>query len=301
MDTNYLAVSDGIGSGEFTSTSGSSGFIDSTFGSAVGSAAGGGTGSNAGTVGIVFGGTGVLSFDGTTTSSGGGGFGAGLSPVAFNTVTTQVPGAAFAIKKSSKKGGSSSGFAPSTFTTVVTPFSTGPTGGFGTGSGALDIKSTTTGTLLGETAMMVTIGTGSSGGEATNFGGGMGSATNYFGSVGGLGSGAGTSAAAASGTTKFDDTNGIFTGTGFATGNFNNQGAGIIGTNGVLASSIGHKNRLLSILNCLSIRADVTRTHRQHAFSTLSLHDMFATGDLATARISNSERQRENCLRRRPE
>jgi hypothetical protein len=76
------------------------------------------------------------------------------------------------------------------------------------------------------------IGTGSSGGVATNFGGGSGSGTNLFGTGMGLGSGAGTGAAAGLGNTKFDVMNGIFTGTGGATGNFANQGSGIFGTGG---------------------------------------------------------------------
>jgi hypothetical protein len=83
----------------------------------------------------------------------------------------------------------------------------------------------------------VTASGGSSGGEATTFGGGMGSASNFFGTAGGLGSGAGTGtgAAAAAGNTKFDLTNGIFTVTGGAAGNFDNQGFGIFGTTGALA------------------------------------------------------------------
>jgi hypothetical protein len=95
--------------------------------------------------------------------------------------------------------------------------------------------STTTGTLLGYAAAMDTIGTGSSGGAAANFGGGTGMTTNLFGTAGGLGSGAGTSAAAGSGTTKFDTTNGIFAGTGITTSSFYNQGSGIVGTGGTLA------------------------------------------------------------------
>jgi hypothetical protein len=45
-----------------------------------------------------------------------------------------------------------------------------------------------------------------------------------------LGSGNGTIAATGSGTTLKDATNGIFTGTGGATGSFFNQGSGIFGT-----------------------------------------------------------------------
>jgi hypothetical protein len=63
----------------------------------------------------------------------------------------------------------------------------------------------------------------------------MGMSTNYFGTAGGLGSGASTGAATGVGTTKLDLIGGTFTGTGGAVGNFNNQGSGIFGTNGVLA------------------------------------------------------------------
>jgi hypothetical protein len=224
-----VGAADASGSGEFTVTSGSSGFVDTVFGSAVGSAAGGGTGSQAGNAAITMGGVGIIKFDGTTSSSGTGGFGAGFSPVQFNTVTTEIPGSAITIPGSPKKGGSSGGFSPPTFITTVVPVSTGPTGGFGSGNGAIDITSTTTGTLMANEITDTSIGTGSSVGKATSFGGGMGSATNYFGTAGGLGSGAATGAAATAGSTKFDMVNGIFTGASDATSNFGNQGSGIFG------------------------------------------------------------------------
>ena len=152
----------------------------------------------------------------------------------FSTVVTEVPGTAIPETAGSpKKGGSTGGgvTAP-TFITTIVPVSTGPTGGFGAGSGSLDIASTTTGTLM--TTGLLAIGVGSSGGEATSFGGGSGSATNYFGTAGGLGSGASTSEGAAAGTTSFEVTNGIFTGTGGATANFNNQGSGMFGSSQTL-------------------------------------------------------------------
>jgi hypothetical protein len=227
LDDGLVGVADGTGSGEFTTTSGSSGFVDTIYGSAVGSASGGGTGEQAGNVGITLGGLGTLTFDGTTSSTGTGSFGAGFSPVQFNTVITEVPGSP--IPETFAKGGSTGGgVSPSTFVTTVVPVSTGPTGGFGSGSGSLDIASTTTGTLMNSTAAGG-VGVGTSGGEATNFGGGSGSATNFFGTAGGLGSGAGTGAAAAAGLTEMEATNGIFTGTGGATSNFNNQGSGFFG------------------------------------------------------------------------
>jgi hypothetical protein len=177
------------------------------------------------------GGLGILSFDGTTESTGAGGFGAGLSPVQFNTVVTEVPGDP--IPETFAKGDSTGGgVTPSTVIATVVPVSTGPTGGFGTGSGSLEIDSYTTGYL--NNAAACSLGAGSSGGEATNFGGGSATAANFFGSAGGLGSGAGIGAAAAAGITEMDVMNAIFTGTGGATGNFNNQGSGIFGTNGVL-------------------------------------------------------------------
>jgi hypothetical protein len=231
----YLGVADASGSGALTVTSGSSGFIDTIYGSAQGSSAAGATGEQAGNVGITLGGLGTLTFDGTTESSGAGSFGAGFSPVQFNTVVTEVPGTAIpGTSGSPKKGGSTGGgVSPPTFITNVVPVSTGSTGGFGAGSGSLDIKSFTTGTLMNDDEM--SIGIGSSGGEATNFGGGSGSATNIFGSAGGLGSGAGTGEAAAAGTTSMEYTNGIFTGTGGANSNFNNQGSGFFGKSQSLA------------------------------------------------------------------
>jgi hypothetical protein len=129
-----VGVADGSGSGLFTSTSGSSGSIDTVFGAAEGSSAGGGTGTQAENVGITLGGLGTLTFLGTTTSSGGGGFGAGFSPVQFNTVVTEVPGTPIPFTTTSfggsKKGGTTTttggGVTPPTFTTTIVPVSTGP-------------------------------------------------------------------------------------------------------------------------------------------------------------------------------
>jgi hypothetical protein len=223
------AISDSTASGAFTSISGSSGRVDTIYGSAEGSAAGGATGSQAGTVLITAGGLGTLKFDGTTTASGTGSFGAGFSPIQFNTVTTEIPGVAIVTLGSPKTGGNA--ISAPTFVTTVVPVSTGPTSGFGSGAGALSVVSTTTGTLRGESGgPMFNEGTGSSGGAATNFGGGMGSGTNLFGTASGLGSGASTGVAAAAGSTKFDPVNGVFTAAGGATGNFNNQASGVFGT-----------------------------------------------------------------------
>jgi hypothetical protein len=229
---NNTGITTATGTGAFTTTSGSSGFVDSALGLAEGNAAGGGTGNQLGAASAMLG-IGTISFTGTTTSSGTGGFGAGFSPVAFDTVVTEIPGSAIP-QQGSPKGGpktGSFGFSDPTFVTTMVPVLTGPTGGFGSGIGVLGVSGTTTGTVLGNT----TIGTGSSGGAATNFGGGMASATNLFGTAGGLGSGAGTGAAAAAGNTMLDLIGGTFTGVGGATGTFNNQGSGIFGTNGVLA------------------------------------------------------------------
>jgi hypothetical protein len=233
---NETGISTATGTGEFTTTSGASGFVDSVFGVAEGNAAGGAAGSQLGTVSAMLG-VGTVTFDGTTTSSGNGGFGAGFSPVAFQTITTEIPGTAIAASASNNSpkggggntGGGGGGVTPPTFITTVVPVSTGPTGGFGSGNGAIDIASTTTGTLTANAITETSIGTGSSVGEATSFGGGMGSATNYFGSAGGLGSGAATGSAATAGSTKFDIVNGIFTGASDATSNFSNQGSGIFG------------------------------------------------------------------------
>jgi hypothetical protein len=237
------ATTTSTGSGNFDSTSGSGGYINTVYGSALGSSAAGGVGSQVGSAMAVLG-IGMIDFAGTTASSGGGSFGAGVSPVRFSTVVTEIPGAAIPATyspnrgKGKGKGGGGyggysggGGFSPSTFVTTTIPYSTGPTGGFGAGNGALNIASTTTGMQNVGTGT----GVGSSVGTATNFGGGMGTATNYFGTAGGLGSGTGSGSASGVGNTKLDPTNGIFTGTGGAVGNFDNNGQGIFGSNGVLA------------------------------------------------------------------
>jgi hypothetical protein len=220
-----LGVSNAIGTGTFDTTSGSSGFIDTALGSALGMSAGGATGSQIGGA-TANTGIGTISFDGLTSANGGGGFGAGVNPVQFNPVTSTIPGVG--VSGGSKKGGAFS--APTTVTNFV-PSLTGPTGGFGFGNGNLDITSGSTGTLN-----MGTIpGTGSSVGTASNFGGGSGSGTNLFGTAGGLGSGAGTGGATGAGSTNLDGTNGIFTGLGTSTGNFANQGSGLFGASGSLS------------------------------------------------------------------
>jgi hypothetical protein len=223
---NETGISTATTTGEFTTTSGASGFVDTIFGTAEGNAAGGATGSQLGAASAMLG-VGLIKFDGTTSASGAGAFGAGFSPVAFNTITTEIPGSAIEASGGSSKGGGSAGGGVSdpTFITTVVPVSTGPTGGFGLGSGGLGILTSTTGTLLGNT----TVGAGSSVGAATTFGGGMGTSTNYFGTAGGLGSGAGSGAAAAVGTTMLDVIGGTFITAGTATGAFNNQGIGIFG------------------------------------------------------------------------
>jgi hypothetical protein len=219
------------GNATFTSNSGSSGFIYSPSGAAIGSTGAGATGSQVGSVDATLG-TGALSFDGTTTSSGTGGFGAGFSPVNFNAVTTEIPGTAIMIKGSPKKG-VSSGFSDPTFVTSYIPVSTGDTGGFGTGMGALDVQSTTTGTLSGDAN---TIGTGSVIGTGTTFGGGEATGFNYFGKAGGLGSGTATGGDTALGNTAADAVGGTFTGTGAAVGDFFNSGFGTFGgASGILS------------------------------------------------------------------
>jgi hypothetical protein len=113
--------------------------------------------------------------------------------------------------------------------TTIVPVGTGPTGGFGSGSGSLNIASMTDGTLM-VVGPGDALGTGSSVGTGTNFGGGSAIASNYFGSAGGVGSGEATSGGTATGTTKEDTTNGIFTGTAGAVVSFNNDGTGIFGS-----------------------------------------------------------------------
>jgi hypothetical protein len=196
----------------FTSAGVASGFVNTANGMAQGNAAGGATATQVGSVSAMMG-VGTLSFDGTTTSSGTGGFGAGFSPPRFNTYTTEVAG--------------SVGSAPTVITTIV-PVSTGPTGGSGLGRGSFNIVSGTTGTLVGLTDS----GTGSSVGTATTYGEGMGSATNYFGTAGARGYGAGSATAVAAGSTANNDpSQGFFTSTGALNANFNNEASGYFGNN----------------------------------------------------------------------
>jgi hypothetical protein len=164
-------------------------------------------------------------FTGATSSTGTGGFGAGFSPVGFNTQTVTIPGVA---TSGGGKKGKTTISAPTTMTTV-TPYSTGPSGGFGSGSGELNISGMAAGTMAAGTGYS----TGTSTGTADNFGGGTGGAGNYFGSAGGTGSGAGSGTGVGGGSTKVD-TAGVFTGTGTATGNFNNGGSGIFGATGAI-------------------------------------------------------------------
>jgi hypothetical protein len=102
MTMNNTGVATATGTGEFTTTSGGSGFVNSVFGNALGNAAGGGTGTQVGTVSNMLG-IGTIKFDGTTTATGTGGFGAGFSPVQFNSVTTEIPGAALPAQGRSPK------------------------------------------------------------------------------------------------------------------------------------------------------------------------------------------------------
>jgi hypothetical protein len=172
------------GSGNFDTTSGSSGFVDTVFGSAVGSSAAGGAGSQIGSAALYAVVAGAK-FDGTTTSTGAGAFGAGFSPF-------------------------------------------GPTGGFGAGSGGLDIASTTEGINdnYGFNRGYGPNVEASSVGAAANFGGGMGTATNVFGTAGGLGSGASSGAATGLGDLKYSGNvyDQYFDGAGNANVNFNNVG-----------------------------------------------------------------------------
>ena len=138
-------------------------------------------------------------------------------------MTIEVPGASCIIQKNQQER--------RIFYSTITPFLTGPTGGFGAGTGTLNIGGTTGGTMMFD-GTVATVGTGSSGmsferGEATG--------ANLFSMAGKVGSGTGTVTADSSGTTLKYATSGIFTGTECATGTFNNVGSGIFGTNGELA------------------------------------------------------------------
>jgi hypothetical protein len=219
------ATSESSGKGEFTTSGGSSGFIDTKSGSAQGNSAAGATGSNSGTVGIENGGVGTLTFDGSTTSSGRGGFGGGFSPV-VNTGSTSM-----SISGTPNSQGDVNGFrgsssrTPTTFNPSSTTL-TRSTGGFGNGSGALNIASKTGGTLNGDAT---TVGTGTSGGEATSFGEGSASGRNPFGTAGGAARGSVDAADAVSGTTMNVDTAGVFDVSGSVQGNFDNRGSGVFG------------------------------------------------------------------------
>jgi hypothetical protein len=235
-EDEYYGVTDGTGKGGFSSTSGSSGFINSALGTASGSAAAGVTGSQAGNAHVILGGAQLVSFDGTTEAIGMGSFGGGISPVQFNTVVTEVPGTAYEGTSGSPKSGGSTGggISPSTFVTTQVPVMTGPTGGFGAGSGSLDIKSFTTGASKNDD--YYEIATGTSAGEATTFGGGNAQAETFFGSASGLGSGAATGYTEATGSAAYQqDDYATFTAAADTTAIFNNVGTGIFGQSGTLA------------------------------------------------------------------
>jgi hypothetical protein len=91
------------------------------------------------------------------------------------------------------------------------------TGGFGGGTGALDLSSGATGTGFGTNVNAF--------GNAMNFGGGGGQGLNVFGTAGGMGAGAGTGAASGVGTTM----DGVFSVTGTSSSDFNNVGQGFFG------------------------------------------------------------------------
>jgi hypothetical protein len=224
---NASGISSASGGGNFTSSGGASAFLITRFGTANGSGGGRASGSQLGSA-LAMTGLGLVSFTGTSYGDGAGGFGAGLSPVQFNTTTTIVGGTAIPGVSGKKNGAAT--FSEPTTTVTVTSVSTGPTGGFGFGLGSLDISSTSTGTLMGANAE----GVGSSVGSVTTFRVGVADAANYFGKSRGLGLGADTGTATGEGTTKFDLVNGMFSSTGTTLGNFTSQGSGIFGTPGAL-------------------------------------------------------------------
>jgi hypothetical protein len=118
--------------------------------------------------------------------------------------------------------GSAEGSGLGSFGAVSSPitfsgFTTGPTGGFGGGIGALDLSSAGTGTGFGTDVNAVSSG--------MNFGSGSGQGTNIFGIAGGVGAGMGTGAAAGMGMTV----DGVFSSTGTSMSNFYNVGQGLFG------------------------------------------------------------------------
>jgi hypothetical protein len=102
----------------------------------------------------------------------------------------------------------------SSFGAVSNP--SGLTGGFATGTGALDLSGVATGTGLGNVNAF---------GNGMNFGGGTAQAFNIFGTAGGAAAGAGTGAALGTGTIA----NGAFSVTGTANNDFSNFGQGSFG------------------------------------------------------------------------
>jgi len=217
-------IANSNGSGSFTNNGGATGFVDTVFGTADGDAAATSSGSQAGTAAVITD-AGTSKFAGTTTTNGAGSFGAGFSPVVFNTVITPGPLITTTSSGSSKKGGSSTTTVLGPDIVTVIPTSTGPTGGFGEGSGAINLLSNSQGTAI------LGVSTGSITGAGASTGGGQGQATNFFGSAGGLGSGQISGTDAAGGNSKLDATGASFTGTGSASGSFANQGSGAFGTN----------------------------------------------------------------------
>lgn len=187
--TGSLDVGDmgGAGSSNIMSTFSSGGFsfggLVGPDGAVQGQSTGGssGTGGGDGTITDSMMMPAGITFTGSITGSGMGGFGAISSPVDF------------------------------------AGFSTGPTGGFGGGIGALDLSSAGTGTGFGTDVNAVSNG--------MNFGTGGGQGINIFGIAGGMGAGMSTGAAAGMGTTV----DGIFSSMGTSTSNFNNLGQGFFG------------------------------------------------------------------------
>jgi hypothetical protein len=187
--TGSLDVGDmgGTGSSNIMSTFNSGGFsfggLVGPDGAVMGQSAGGssGTGGGVGTITDSMMMPAGITFNGSVTGSGLGTFGAISSPIDFS------------------------------------GFTTGPTGGFGGGIGALDLTSAGTGTGFGTDVNAVSNG--------MNFGSGGGQGNNIFGIAGGMGAGMGTGAAFGMGTTV----DGVFSSMGTSTSNFNNLAQGFFG------------------------------------------------------------------------
>jgi hypothetical protein len=187
-------VGTSTGTGNFTTASGSSGYISTLFGSAMGSGGSGGSGFQNGNSGVD-GDVGVSNFTGTTTVNSEGVFGAGFSP---------FDGQAF-----------------------------GPTGGFALGTGTFDVDSQSQGTS-GGTGVGTSSGSNFGGASNFGGGSATGSIPMVFSAGGiGSGASNGTVTGAGSSSLDPTGASFLGTGT-LSNVNFQNFGGAIVGPGGTV-------------------------------------------------------------------